>query len=317
MLSRLVPGSHVVKGFNTLSAWILQNGPSDANRQVLVLLLFCFQTMPLCLNIHYHHWDWNIERLIIRFVRILSFHWQSVLATGWNLKETKLGFLLLAFRNKSFFLNGDKTHFRIKLLSNACQILPPLQSYKHWQLSHVLTQWGADQQVKIIVSCKLERISVQIIFLTCFEVLIKLSHSKSSQIWRVSLMSLLWVPSLSSNQLTPQLLLDLSFPCFAFSLCTAELWHMWVFPVSFWSVCAIPENSKNTQECMCLWCGCMGILVCVYVCVMEWDVCLCIGVSTYISAYSEHSPSKSEAERAHFLCFPTASQLSSDFQAFL
>ncbi|CAK6960607.1 metalloreductase STEAP4-like [Scomber scombrus] len=33
-LQRLVPGSHVVKGFNTLSAWTLQNGPSDANRQV-------------------------------------------------------------------------------------------------------------------------------------------------------------------------------------------------------------------------------------------------------------------------------------------
>nr|XP_020468445.1 metalloreductase STEAP4-like [Monopterus albus] len=33
-LQRLVPGAHVVKSFNTLSAWALQNGPSDANRQV-------------------------------------------------------------------------------------------------------------------------------------------------------------------------------------------------------------------------------------------------------------------------------------------
>uniref|UniRef100_A0A3Q1AJ47 STEAP family member 4 n=1 Tax=Amphiprion ocellaris TaxID=80972 RepID=A0A3Q1AJ47_AMPOC len=33
-LQRLVPGAHVVKAFNTLSAWTLQNGPSDANRQV-------------------------------------------------------------------------------------------------------------------------------------------------------------------------------------------------------------------------------------------------------------------------------------------
>ncbi|XP_075968941.1 metalloreductase STEAP4-like [Anarhichas minor] len=33
-LQRLVPGAHVVKVFNTLSAWALQNGPSDANRQV-------------------------------------------------------------------------------------------------------------------------------------------------------------------------------------------------------------------------------------------------------------------------------------------
>lgn len=33
-LQRLTPGSHVVKAFNTLSAWALQNGPSDANRQV-------------------------------------------------------------------------------------------------------------------------------------------------------------------------------------------------------------------------------------------------------------------------------------------
>lgn len=33
-LQRLVPGAHVVKAFNTLSAWALQNGPSDASRQV-------------------------------------------------------------------------------------------------------------------------------------------------------------------------------------------------------------------------------------------------------------------------------------------
>ncbi|KAM7383546.1 hypothetical protein PAMP_003189 [Pampus punctatissimus] len=33
-LQRLIPGSNVVKAFNTLSAWALQNGPSDANRQV-------------------------------------------------------------------------------------------------------------------------------------------------------------------------------------------------------------------------------------------------------------------------------------------
>ncbi|XP_051922057.1 metalloreductase STEAP4-like isoform X2 [Hippocampus zosterae] len=35
-LQRLLPGSHVVKAFNTLSAWALQNGPSDACRQVYV-----------------------------------------------------------------------------------------------------------------------------------------------------------------------------------------------------------------------------------------------------------------------------------------
>lgn len=35
-LQRLIPGAQVVKGFNTLSAWALQNGPSDANRQVYV-----------------------------------------------------------------------------------------------------------------------------------------------------------------------------------------------------------------------------------------------------------------------------------------
>ncbi|XP_054476862.1 metalloreductase STEAP4-like [Anoplopoma fimbria] len=33
-LQSLIPGAHVVKAFNTLSAWALQNGPSDANRQV-------------------------------------------------------------------------------------------------------------------------------------------------------------------------------------------------------------------------------------------------------------------------------------------
>ncbi|XP_041737484.1 metalloreductase STEAP4-like isoform X2 [Coregonus clupeaformis] len=32
-LQSLVPGAEVVKGFNTLSAWALQNGPSDANSQ--------------------------------------------------------------------------------------------------------------------------------------------------------------------------------------------------------------------------------------------------------------------------------------------
>uniref|UniRef100_A0A8C2YZD5 STEAP family member 4 n=1 Tax=Cyclopterus lumpus TaxID=8103 RepID=A0A8C2YZD5_CYCLU len=35
-LQRLIPGAHVVKAFNTLSAWGLQNGPSDANRQVFL-----------------------------------------------------------------------------------------------------------------------------------------------------------------------------------------------------------------------------------------------------------------------------------------
>ncbi|XP_059195313.1 metalloreductase STEAP4-like [Centropristis striata] len=35
-LQRLVPGAHVVKAFNTLSAWSLQNGPSDASRQVFL-----------------------------------------------------------------------------------------------------------------------------------------------------------------------------------------------------------------------------------------------------------------------------------------
>uniref|UniRef100_A0A668AKW2 STEAP family member 4 n=1 Tax=Myripristis murdjan TaxID=586833 RepID=A0A668AKW2_9TELE len=34
--SRLIPGAFVVKAFNTLSAWALQNGPSDANRQVFL-----------------------------------------------------------------------------------------------------------------------------------------------------------------------------------------------------------------------------------------------------------------------------------------
>ncbi|XP_039974489.1 metalloreductase STEAP4 isoform X1 [Xiphias gladius] len=33
-LQRLIPGAHVVKAFNTLSAWALQNGPLDASRQV-------------------------------------------------------------------------------------------------------------------------------------------------------------------------------------------------------------------------------------------------------------------------------------------
>lgn len=35
LLCRLIPGAHVVKAFNTLSAWALQNGPLDASRQVL------------------------------------------------------------------------------------------------------------------------------------------------------------------------------------------------------------------------------------------------------------------------------------------
>uniref|UniRef100_A0A8D3BBL5 STEAP family member 4 n=1 Tax=Scophthalmus maximus TaxID=52904 RepID=A0A8D3BBL5_SCOMX len=35
-LQRLIPGAQVVKAFNTLSAWALQNGPSDANRQVFL-----------------------------------------------------------------------------------------------------------------------------------------------------------------------------------------------------------------------------------------------------------------------------------------
>uniref|UniRef100_A0AAX7VM43 STEAP family member 4 n=1 Tax=Astatotilapia calliptera TaxID=8154 RepID=A0AAX7VM43_ASTCA len=46
-LQRLIPGAQVVKGFNTLSAWALQNGPSDASRQVfpivsLIMLSLCY-----------------------------------------------------------------------------------------------------------------------------------------------------------------------------------------------------------------------------------------------------------------------------------
>lgn len=33
-LARLVPGAHVVKAFNTISAWALQTGALDASRQV-------------------------------------------------------------------------------------------------------------------------------------------------------------------------------------------------------------------------------------------------------------------------------------------
>ena len=35
-LQSLVPGAHVVKALNTLSAWALQNGPSDSNRQTFL-----------------------------------------------------------------------------------------------------------------------------------------------------------------------------------------------------------------------------------------------------------------------------------------
>lgn len=35
-LAQLVPGAHVVKAFNTISAWALQSGALDANRQVFV-----------------------------------------------------------------------------------------------------------------------------------------------------------------------------------------------------------------------------------------------------------------------------------------
>ncbi|MCI4391330.1 hypothetical protein PGIGA_G00132880 [Pangasianodon gigas] len=35
-LSMVVPGAHVVKAFNTISAWALQSGGLDANRQVLI-----------------------------------------------------------------------------------------------------------------------------------------------------------------------------------------------------------------------------------------------------------------------------------------
>lgn len=43
LLSRLIPGAHVVKAFNTLSAWALQNGPADASRQVTRGVSVCFK----------------------------------------------------------------------------------------------------------------------------------------------------------------------------------------------------------------------------------------------------------------------------------
>lgn len=52
----------MVKGFNTLSAWALQNGPSDANRQVInasaccvKVSLFAWYTREKVKSITYLH----------------------------------------------------------------------------------------------------------------------------------------------------------------------------------------------------------------------------------------------------------------------
>lgn len=126
LLSRLIPEAHVVKAFNTLSAWSLQNGPSDANRQVL--------NASAC--------DVLFQ---VRFIRKLSFGWKVYLTLIKTLKSITKGVFLLLFRNASFFL---MVTFVILELNYSALLVKLFFQLHILQFSDVFTQRGVDQQVQ-------------------------------------------------------------------------------------------------------------------------------------------------------------------------
>lgn len=65
-----------------------------------------------------------------------------------------------------------------------------------------------------------------------------------------------------------------------------------------WSMCVCVLQYVHTHVCILYVCGCM-------LCCWDWHACilkmrLCLFLSTYISAYSEHCLSESEAVQTHF-----------------
>ncbi|XP_055781998.1 metalloreductase STEAP4-like isoform X2 [Salvelinus fontinalis] len=128
-LQSLVPGAEVVKGFNTLSAWSLQNGPSDANRQVYI----CGESVEakqvviaVATKLGLSALDrgfLSVARELEDFPLQLFPQWRLPLRIAIGLSAAFFFYLLIRYVIYAYVTQGDDISFRI-MVSLANQVCP-------------------------------------------------------------------------------------------------------------------------------------------------------------------------------------------------
>uniref|UniRef100_A0A8C8CP22 STEAP family member 4 n=1 Tax=Oncorhynchus tshawytscha TaxID=74940 RepID=A0A8C8CP22_ONCTS len=127
-LQSLVPGAEVVKGFNTLSAWSLQNGPSDANRQVYI----CGESVEakqaviaVATKLGFSALDQgflSVARELEDFPLQLFPQWRLPLRISIGLSAAFFFYLLIRYVIYAYVTQGEDISFRI-MVSLANQVL--------------------------------------------------------------------------------------------------------------------------------------------------------------------------------------------------
>ncbi|XP_031644315.1 metalloreductase STEAP4-like isoform X1 [Oncorhynchus kisutch] len=130
-LQSLVPGAEVVKGFNTLSAWSLQKGPSDANRQVYI----CGESvqakqavMAVATKLGFSALDrgfLSVARELEDFPLQLFPQWRLPLYIATGLSAAFFFYLLIRDIIYAYFTQGKDISFRImvSLANKVCPIV--------------------------------------------------------------------------------------------------------------------------------------------------------------------------------------------------
>uniref|UniRef100_A0A4W5RR12 STEAP family member 4 n=1 Tax=Hucho hucho TaxID=62062 RepID=A0A4W5RR12_9TELE len=128
-LQSLVPGAKVVKCFNTLSAWSLQNGPSDANRQVYI----CGESveakqavMAVATKLGLSALDRGfllVARELEDFPLQLFPQWRLPLRIAIGLSAAFFFYLLIRYIIYAYVTQGEDISFRI-MVSLANQVCP-------------------------------------------------------------------------------------------------------------------------------------------------------------------------------------------------
>nr|XP_029535353.1 metalloreductase STEAP4-like isoform X2 [Oncorhynchus nerka] len=128
-LQSLVPGAEVVKGFNTLSAWSLQNGPSDANRQVYI----CGESVEakqaviaVATKLGFSALDQgflSVARELEDFPLRLFPQWRLPLRISIGLSAAFFFYLLVRYVIYAYVTQGEDISFRI-MVSLANQVCP-------------------------------------------------------------------------------------------------------------------------------------------------------------------------------------------------
>lgn len=116
LLSRLIPGAHVVKGFNTLSAWALQNGPSDSNRQVLNMSIWMYSLAFLTCNSFCNVYVANFGFAIFLIPLQTTSVWQFLWCVHWVL--TNKIKIIVSFTQECSSLQIILTHFEVFIKPN-------------------------------------------------------------------------------------------------------------------------------------------------------------------------------------------------------